>query len=57
MNADSQQQKSSAAAASGDKPSVTSEELLGETRQLTISHNGDSYTLRITANNKLLLTK
>lgn len=36
---------------------VTSEELLGAAKQLLILHNGDNYTLRITANNKLLLTK
>jgi hemin uptake protein HemP len=36
---------------------VTSMELLGQAKQLLISHNGDSYTLRITGNNKLLLTK
>ena len=36
---------------------VTSEELLGPGNRLQISHNDDYYTLRITANNKLLLTK
>ena len=36
---------------------VTSMELLGRAKQLLISHNGDSYTLRITGNSKLLLTK
>ena len=37
--------------------SITSADLLGTARQLVISHNGENYTLRITANNKLILTK
>ena len=36
---------------------VTSEALLGTQRQISIIHNGERYTLRITANNKLILTK
>jgi hemin uptake protein HemP len=36
---------------------VTSEALLGKQRQISIIHNGERYTLRITANNKLILTK
>lgn len=38
-------------------PVVTSEGLLGQQRQLSIIHNGERYTLRVTANNKLILTK
>jgi hemin uptake protein HemP len=41
----------------GSTTAVTSEALLGKRRQLSIIHNGQRYTLRITANNKLILTK
>ena len=34
-----------------------SEELFAEGKELAISHNGERYLLRITANNKLILTK
>jgi len=36
---------------------VTSEQLLGPMKQLDIEHRGDRYTLRITTNDKLILTK
>ncbi len=36
---------------------VSSKQLLGETKKLFIRHAGSEYTLRITANNKLILTK
>jgi len=36
---------------------TTSAELLGGHNQLVIEHNGAHYTLRITTNNKLILTK
>jgi len=36
---------------------VTSARLLGSRGELTIIHNGERYTLRITANKKLILTK
>jgi hemin uptake protein HemP len=32
-------------------------ELVGSRRQVTISHAGEDYTLRITRNGKLILTK
>lgn len=32
-------------------------ELLGDRREVTIIHAGERYRLRITANNKLILTK
>lgn len=32
-------------------------ELVGPRRQVTISHAGEDYTLRITRNGKLILTK
>jgi hemin uptake protein HemP len=39
------------------KGRITSGELFGATRQLVIVHGDDAYTLRITAQNKLILTK
>jgi hemin uptake protein HemP len=39
------------------KGRITSGELFGTTRQLVIVHGDDAYTLRITAQNKLILTK
>lgn len=36
---------------------VCSAELLGSTRELVILHRGAEYRLRITGNDKLLLTK
>lgn len=36
---------------------LRSEELLGRRNEVGIRHNGERYTLRITANNKLILTK
>lgn len=38
-------------------PRVYSAELLGSTRELVILHRGEEYRLRITGNDKLLLTK
>jgi hemin uptake protein HemP len=39
------------------KGRITSGELFGTARQLVIVHGDDAYTLRITAQNKLILTK
>lgn len=36
---------------------LTSKELLGERRELVILHEGELYRLRVTKNNKLILTK
>ena len=36
---------------------VDSRELFVETREITIAHGGDVYRLRLTAQNKLILTK
>ncbi|MGM0553939.1 MAG: hemin uptake protein HemP [Pseudomonadota bacterium] len=36
---------------------IASEDLLGPARQLRICHRGEWYTLRRTANDKLILTK
>lgn len=36
---------------------INAAELLGELRLLRIEHNGEEYVLRITRNNKLILTK
>lgn len=57
MNAGSERTDSKSQGSNPAVNSVTSSELLGPAKQLFISHNGDKYTLRITANNKLLLTK
>lgn len=32
-------------------------DILGEEREVLLIHNGEAYRLRITANNKLILTK
>jgi len=37
-------------------PKVTSEALLGASRELVIAHNGREYHLRLTQNGKLILT-
>jgi hemin uptake protein HemP len=37
-------------------PKVTSEALLGASRELVIAHNGREYRLRLTQNGKLILT-
>jgi len=36
---------------------IDARDLLGEVREATIIHAGERYRLRITANNKLILTK
>ena len=36
---------------------VDSGELLGETHELVILHKGEAYRLRVTRNDKLILTK
>ena len=36
---------------------ISASDLLGELRLLRIEHNGSDYVLRITRNNKLILTK
>ncbi|MDT8399506.1 MAG: hemin uptake protein HemP [Pseudomonadales bacterium] len=36
---------------------VPSAVLLGKYRELVITHNGEAYRLRITGNDKLILTK
>lgn len=36
---------------------ITSKTLFNKTRELVIEHEGHEYKLRITANNKLILTK
>ena len=44
-------------ARSADVSVISSRELLGSNKRLCIEHNGELYTLRITSNNKLILTK
>jgi len=43
--------------ASANAGVISSRELLGRNKRLEIEHNGERYTLRITSNNKLILTK
>ncbi|MBL4890405.1 MAG: hemin uptake protein HemP [Rhizobiaceae bacterium] len=57
MNDVSKQKGDETSSANAGVRSVTSIELLGPVKQLLIIHNGENYTLRITGNNKLLLTK
>ncbi|WP_082663992.1 MULTISPECIES: hemin uptake protein HemP [unclassified Guyparkeria] len=40
-----------------EPPTIVSERLLGPTGQIRIQHDGQWYLLRITASNKLILTK
>ena len=42
---------------SGRPRQISSAELLGGTAQLAIAHGGAVYTLRLTRNGKLILTK
>lgn len=39
------------------RSAINSKELFGESRQLAIAHKGVIYYLRITGNDKLILTK
>ncbi|MGH0033468.1 MAG: hemin uptake protein HemP [Myxococcota bacterium] len=41
----------------GTAPTVRATELLGENGLVYIEHNGQLYTLRLTRNDKLILTK
>jgi hemin uptake protein HemP len=38
-------------------PSLRAADLFGDARELILEHNGQMYRLRITANDKLILTK
>jgi hemin uptake protein HemP len=38
-------------------PVFTTDALFGELKEIVIHHQGDDYRLRITRNNKLILTK
>ncbi len=38
-------------------PRIEVEAILGPGREAVLVHNGEAYTLRVTANNKLILTK
>ncbi|MBS7698716.1 MAG: hemin uptake protein HemP [Chelatococcus sp.] len=42
---------------SAEQPVVNAQQLFGDKRELVIVHNGERYRLRITANDKLILTK
>ena len=42
----------------GESPiQIDTRDLLGKTREATIIHAGERYRLRVTSNNKLILTK
>jgi hemin uptake protein HemP len=41
----------------GPTPAMSSDQLLGEHRAVTIEHEGAHYVLRATRNGKLILTK
>jgi hemin uptake protein HemP len=43
--------------ADGALPAIDSARLLGGHKQVTILHGGESYSLRLTKNGKLILTK
>ncbi|MEO1494169.1 MAG: hemin uptake protein HemP [Pseudomonadota bacterium] len=43
--------------AEAERPTVSSEDLLQGAKIITIDHEGTFYTLRLTRQNKLLLTK
>jgi hemin uptake protein HemP len=47
----------SASSGAAEAGVISSRELLGSHKRLNIEHNGEHYTLRITSNNKLILTK
>jgi hemin uptake protein HemP len=51
-----QQAKTTAVQRSTPPAKVASEVLLGERRELVITHNGREYRLRVTQNGKLILT-
>lgn len=47
----------SAAVAAVDTPELDVRDIMGAAREAVIRHNGERYRLRITANQKLILTK
>lgn len=58
MNQSSQKPRPSARQSTIDAPAeVSSQTLFGGRRVLNIEHEGQRYTLRITSNRKLILTK
>ena len=52
-----QQQASQPAPADGARPAIDSARLLDGHTQVTILHGNESYSLRLTKNGKLILTK
>ncbi len=59
MNDDSSNKASASSPqrASGDAPVVSVEALLAAHKEVVILHGSERYRLRITSNNKLILTK
>ncbi len=54
------EEKNAASPSSGQKPEtreIDVRELIGETKEVILLHAGERYRLRITANDKLILTK
>jgi hemin uptake protein HemP len=49
--------RSRSALGDADVQRVSSEQLLGAARKLIITHAGETYLLRVTKNDKLILTK
>ena len=52
-----QLQKSRERSSLRETPCITSEQLLGGTREVIIQHGGEQYRLRVTSAGKLILTK
>ena len=40
-----------------DRKEIRSEDLFGDGNEISIIHNGERYSLRVTSNRKLILTK
>ena len=57
MNACSRTDRPSEAGAPAETPVLTSAQLLRGAREITILHAGEVYRLRLTSNDKLILTK
>lgn len=54
---DQQKNDTSASKTAAAVPVHESRKLMGEGREAVIVHNGESYRLRVTANDRLILTK
>ncbi len=52
-----EEQRAAAPATPEGPPVIAVEQLLGDGREICLVHRGETYRLRITANDKLILTK